>query len=179
MEVIRLDVDATTYVLLAVVSLLGALRWALFAKPDPLVHPLILGRQAEPSPVRHSGESPVWMNGLSIGRGVVGRPDTTSRTVGDLVGKGDAALRGRAEALGQGLRTLLPKGTSGEPRTIAVALPRAEGASCNRLSSTDGAQRRYTSSRRSACSRRHAQPCSPRPKRRGKRRPPSRARRRR
>ena len=173
---IRFDVDSTTYVLLAVAGGLYALRWALFWKPDPLVHPLILGRQAEPSPVRHSGESPVWMNGLSIGRGVVSRPDATSRTVGDLVGKGDAALRGRADALAQGLGRLLPKGGSGEPRTIAVALPHAEGASTFLRRRPDPAQRRCISSRPSRSSRQRARPCSRRRKCREKRRRPSRKR---
>lgn len=53
-----LEIDnLTLFLLIAVVSLL---LYDRFARPSALVHPLLLGKQAEVSPVRKEGESGVY-----------------------------------------------------------------------------------------------------------------------
>ena len=53
------EIDNLTVFLLAL--LLGLLVYnRLFAQPQPLVHPLLLGKQSEPSAVRKEGETGVY-----------------------------------------------------------------------------------------------------------------------
>lgn len=53
------DIDNLSVVLLSVLAgLLVYLRF--FSRPEPLVHPLLLGKQSEVSKVRQEGESGVY-----------------------------------------------------------------------------------------------------------------------
>jgi len=53
------EIDNTTIALLSVLlALIVYLR--LFSKPQPLVHPLLLGKQSEVSNVRKEGETGVY-----------------------------------------------------------------------------------------------------------------------
>lgn len=53
------EIDNTTIALLsALLALIVYLR--LFSKPQPLVHPLLLGKQSEVSDVRKEGETGVY-----------------------------------------------------------------------------------------------------------------------
>lgn len=55
----ELEIDNTTVVLLsALVVLLIYLRF--FSRPEPLVHPLLLGKQSEVSNVRNEGETGIY-----------------------------------------------------------------------------------------------------------------------
>jgi long-chain acyl-CoA synthetase len=55
----ELEIDNTTIVLLsALVVLLIYLRF--FSRPEPLVHPLLLGKQSEVSNVRNEGETGIY-----------------------------------------------------------------------------------------------------------------------
>lgn len=57
-----------------------------FYKPQPLVHPILLGRQSDVGRVRHPGESPVYRN---YSTGLMGsfpiRPDKDVNVVNDMV----------------------------------------------------------------------------------------------
>lgn len=53
-----LEIDNLTLVLL--VAIAGLLLYDRVARPSPLVHPLLLGKQSEVSPVRKEGESAVY-----------------------------------------------------------------------------------------------------------------------
>lgn len=53
------DVDNLTVILLSVLAaLLVYLRF--FSRPEPLVHPLLLGKQSEVSKVRQEGETGIY-----------------------------------------------------------------------------------------------------------------------
>jgi long-chain acyl-CoA synthetase len=54
-----IEIDNTTVVLLSsLVVLLVYLRF--FSRPEPLVHPLLLGKQSEVSNVRNEGETGIY-----------------------------------------------------------------------------------------------------------------------
>lgn len=53
------ELDNLSLALLAVLAVL-ALYHRFFSSPTPLVHTLLLGRQAEPSKVRKTGQSAVY-----------------------------------------------------------------------------------------------------------------------
>lgn len=100
-------------------------------KPQPLVHPILLGRQSDAGRVRHSGESAVYRN---YGTGLMGRfpvrPDKDVDVVTDFV-KPDfdaprtlwstkitnAQLRARVSAFGSGIAQLVP-----EDSTVLILL---------------------------------------------------------
>ncbi|KAK5662790.1 hypothetical protein OQA88_6199 [Cercophora sp. LCS_1] len=48
------------YTSVLIVSLAAFLAYQIGARTDPDTHPFLLARQAQPSPVRHEGESPVY-----------------------------------------------------------------------------------------------------------------------
>lgn len=52
-----MDIDNTTLALLGI--FLALMLWQRM-KPKSLVHPLMLGKQAEPGPVRKTGESAIY-----------------------------------------------------------------------------------------------------------------------
>lgn len=52
-----MNIDNTTLVLLGI--FLALMLWQRM-KPQSLVHPLMLGKQAEPGPVRKTGESAIY-----------------------------------------------------------------------------------------------------------------------
>jgi long-chain acyl-CoA synthetase len=53
------EIDNTTILLLAILlALLAYLR--LFSRPEPLVHPLLLGKQSEVSNIRQEGETGIY-----------------------------------------------------------------------------------------------------------------------
>jgi long-chain acyl-CoA synthetase len=52
------EIDNLTLTLL--LAIVAVLFYERVSKPSPLVHPLLLGRQAEVSPVRQEGESGVY-----------------------------------------------------------------------------------------------------------------------
>lgn len=100
-------------------------------KPQPLVHPILLGRQSDAGRVRHSGESAVYRN---YGTGLMGRfpvrPDKDVDIVTDFV-KPDfdaprtlwstkitnAQLKARVSAFGSGIAQLVP-----EDSTVLILL---------------------------------------------------------
>lgn len=100
-------------------------------KPQPLVHPILLGRQSDAGRVRHSGESAVYRN---YGTGLMGRfpvrPDKDVDVVTDFV-KPDfdaprtlwstritnAQLKARVSAFGSGIAQLVP-----EDSTVLILL---------------------------------------------------------
>ncbi|KAI6039022.1 hypothetical protein EDC04DRAFT_2688628 [Pisolithus marmoratus] len=94
-----------------------------FYKPQPLVHPILLGRQSDVGRVRHPGESPVYRN---YGTGLMGRfpirPDKDVNLVHDMVRQQFEArrtlwstkitntqLNERVDAFGAGLSRILQK----------------------------------------------------------------------
>ncbi|KAG1891489.1 hypothetical protein F4604DRAFT_1914290 [Suillus subluteus] len=100
-------------------------------KPQPLVHPILLGRQSDAGRVRHPGESAVYRN---YGTGLMGRfpvrPDKDVNIVTDFV-KPDfdaprtlwstkitnAQLKARVSAFGSGIAKLVP-----EDSTVLILL---------------------------------------------------------
>lgn len=99
-------------------------------KPQPLVHPIILGRQSDTSRVRHPGESVVYRN---YGTGLMGRfpirPDKDVHVVNDLVRPQfessrtlwstkitNAQLNERVAAFGSGIVHIL----SGQPNVLLL-----------------------------------------------------------
>lgn len=95
-------------------------------KPQPLVHPILLGRQSDAGRVRHSGESAVYRN---YGTGLMGRfpvrPDKDVNVVTDFVKPEfdaprtlwstkitNAQLKARVSAFGSGIATLVPEGST-------------------------------------------------------------------
>ncbi|KAG1754293.1 hypothetical protein EDB19DRAFT_1665616 [Suillus lakei] len=100
-------------------------------KPQPLVHPILLGRQSDAGRVRHAGESAVYRN---YGTGLMGRfpvrPDKDVNVVTDLVKPEfdaprtlwstkitNAQLRERVSAFGSGIAKLVP-----EDSTVLILL---------------------------------------------------------
>ncbi|KAI6109143.1 hypothetical protein EDD16DRAFT_45119 [Pisolithus croceorrhizus] len=92
-----------------------------FYKPQPLVHPILLGRQSDVGRVRHPTESPVYRN---YGTGLMGRfpikPDKDVNVVNDMVRPQfearrtlwstkitNAQLNERVNALGAGISRIL------------------------------------------------------------------------
>jgi long-chain acyl-CoA synthetase len=53
------EIDNTTIALLSVLLIL-IIYLRLFSKPEPLVHPLLLGKQSEVSDIRKEGETGVY-----------------------------------------------------------------------------------------------------------------------
>lgn len=100
-------------------------------KPQPLVHPILLGRQSDAGRVRHSGESAVYRN---YGTGLMGRfpvrPDKDVNVVTDFVKPEfdaprtlwstkitNAQLKARVSAFGSGIAKLVP-----EDSTVLILL---------------------------------------------------------
>ncbi|KAG2077832.1 acetyl-CoA synthetase-like protein [Suillus decipiens] len=100
-------------------------------KPQPLVHPILLGRQSDAGRVRHSGESAVYRN---YGTGLMGRfpvrPDKDVNIVTDFVRPEfdaprtlwstkitNAQLKARVSAFGSGIAKLVP-----EDSTVLILL---------------------------------------------------------
>ncbi|KAG2146901.1 uncharacterized protein EDB93DRAFT_1147985 [Suillus bovinus] len=100
-------------------------------KPQPLVHPILLGRQSDAGRVRHPGESTVYRN---YGTGLMGRfpvrPDKDVNIVTDFVKPEfdaprtlwstkitNAQLKARVSAFGSGIATLVP-----EDSTVLILL---------------------------------------------------------
>lgn len=100
-------------------------------KPQPLVHPILLGRQSDAGRVRHSGESAVYRN---YGTGLMGRfpvrPDKDVNVVTDVVKPEfdaprtlwstkitNAQLKARVSAFGSGIAQLVP-----EDSTVLILL---------------------------------------------------------
>ena len=54
------DVEIDNLTLLLLLAAVSLLLYDRFAKPAALVHPLLLGKQAEVAPVRKEGESGVY-----------------------------------------------------------------------------------------------------------------------
>ncbi|KAF9227980.1 hypothetical protein BS17DRAFT_774561 [Gyrodon lividus] len=95
-------------------------------KPQPLVHPILLGRQSDAGRVRHPGESAIYRN---YGTGHMGRlavrPDKDVDLVNDFVKPQfessrtlwstkitNAKLKERVSAFGGGISRLVPQGSS-------------------------------------------------------------------
>ncbi|KAL7423590.1 hypothetical protein Q5752_001170 [Cryptotrichosporon argae] len=119
---------------LTLVLLVALLALALYARAQktPLVHPLLLGKQAEPGPVRREGETAVY-RAFATGHGtpLQVRPANTVKTVNDVVASKPGVERvildtnltddGLAEItrlLPLGLRALFPT-----PGPIVTLLP--------------------------------------------------------
>lgn len=100
-------------------------------KPQPLVHPILLGRQSDAGRVRHSGESAIYRN---YGTGLMGRfpvrPDKDVNIVTDFVRPEfdvprtlwstkitNAQLKARVSAFGSGITKLVP-----EDSTVLILL---------------------------------------------------------
>ncbi|KAG2041944.1 hypothetical protein BDR03DRAFT_890760 [Suillus americanus] len=100
-------------------------------KPQPLVHPILLGRQSDAGRVRHSGESAVYRN---YGTGLMGRfpvrPDKDVNVVTDFVKPEfdaprtlwstkitNTQLKARVSAFGSGIAKLVP-----EDSTVLILL---------------------------------------------------------
>jgi long-chain acyl-CoA synthetase len=100
-------------------------------KPQPLVHPILLGRQSDAGRVRHPGESAVYRN---YGTGLMGRfpvrPDKDVDVVTDFVKPEfdaprtlwstkitNAQLKARVSAFGSGIAQLVP-----EDSTVLILL---------------------------------------------------------
>ncbi|WVQ82846.1 hypothetical protein IAT38_004981 [Cryptococcus sp. DSM 104549] len=79
------EIDNLTIGLLTVLAVL-AIYHRFFSVPEPLVHPLLLGKQAEVTGVRNSGETGVYRS-WATGQGTpfTVRPANTVKTVQDLV----------------------------------------------------------------------------------------------
>ncbi|KAK4686758.1 hypothetical protein P7C73_g3360, partial [Tremellales sp. Uapishka_1] len=135
------EIDNLTIVLLTVLtSLLVYIRF--FARPSPLVHPLLLGKQSDVSSVRKQGESGVYRS-WATGQGspLQVRPANSLKTVHDIVqvkGNGEAercildvtlteeALSEILLLLPHGLRALFPHHLSTSPTSptpILTLLP--------------------------------------------------------
>lgn len=116
MSVNELLVTDDLTVLLGLVSVTVFLLQNLY-KPQPLVHPILLGRQSEAGKVRNPGESTVYRN---YGTGLLGRfpvrPDANVNVVTDLLKLDssaprtlwatkatNAAIKDRVNAFGAGL----------------------------------------------------------------------------
>ncbi|EIW85235.1 hypothetical protein CONPUDRAFT_135048 [Coniophora puteana RWD-64-598 SS2] len=93
MSVKELLVTDDLTVLLGLVSVTVFLLQNLY-KPQPLVHPILLGRQSEAGKVRNPGESTVYRN---YGTGLLGRfpvrPDANANLVTDLLKLDSSAPR--------------------------------------------------------------------------------------
>ncbi|KAL4067573.1 hypothetical protein V8B97DRAFT_1868703 [Scleroderma yunnanense] len=115
-----------------VLGIIGASVYLLQSlyKPQPLVHPILLGRQSDTGRVRHPGESVVYRN---YGTGLMGRfpirPDKDTNVVNDLVRPQfesprtlwatkitNAQLNERVAAFGSGITRIL----SGEPNVLLL-----------------------------------------------------------
>ncbi|KAI9633181.1 uncharacterized protein MKK02DRAFT_18555 [Dioszegia hungarica] len=91
------DVEIDNLTLLLLLAAVSLLLYDRFAKPAALVHPLLLGKQAEVAPVRKEGESGVYRS-FATGHGapLIVRPASGLKTVRDVIGGskgGDGAQR--------------------------------------------------------------------------------------
>lgn len=89
---VSLVVDDTSLVLLlAIIVLLSASIWISRAY-QPLIHPLILSRQADVSQVRHKGQSAIYRNANApVGFELAARPRRGINDVRDIVQQGIAS----------------------------------------------------------------------------------------
>ena len=85
LKMAEIQVDSATITLAGVLAVLFAIHFLFFRPPASLTHPLLLGRQGESSPMRKKGETPVWMNSMSVGRFLSARPHYSVKVVSDLL----------------------------------------------------------------------------------------------
>ncbi|BGP13830.1 hypothetical protein JCM10213_006335 [Rhodosporidiobolus nylandii] len=87
------EADTTTLVLGALLVGVLALNITL-RPPPPQIHPFILGRQSTASPTRFPGESPVYTSSANGGIRAPYRPDSTVRTLTDILARSNTCLEG-------------------------------------------------------------------------------------
>ena len=128
MENMKVSIDTLSLVLLGISVVLFAVHLQFLKLPSPLSHPILLGRQADSSPVRNANESGTWINSQAVGRGLVARPSNSARTVDQLVV--EPSWRNRASGLAAGLIALLPNDSAS---TTPVAVIAFSDPSCQSL----------------------------------------------
>lgn len=132
MTSLQLDEASTCLLLLMIVILITQ---ALFLRPAaPLLHPILLGRQAEAARVRHPGESPVWTNAHAAT--LIVRPSSAIKGFRDLVPGARPELQKKIHEAAARLQTLASKlGASAQhQRTVALACEEAQSKSTTKLS---------------------------------------------
>lgn len=122
----EIELDLISFILIFCLLLVLIVHYLFFTKPASLTHPLLLGRQAEASPMRFAGESPVWINSASVGRYLVARPDYKIREVKDLFK--DTKRREGALKLSKVLESALGLSKEGK-KSVVVSSDDAEGES--------------------------------------------------
>ncbi|KAK8844727.1 hypothetical protein IAR55_006577 [Kwoniella newhampshirensis] len=135
------EIDNLTLLLLALLAAL-AIYHRFFSTPQPLVHPLLLGKQSEVSAVRKKGETGVYRS-WATGQGtpLTVRPANTIKTVQDVISQPkaltpvtqryildvpltDEALAEVLRLLPIGLELLFPRSSSPtSPSPIMTLLP--------------------------------------------------------
>lgn len=123
---LKLD-EASTCLLALMIALL--MYQSTRRSDAPLYHPILLGRQAEASKVRHANESPIWTNATSTSGRLVVRPANDIKTLRDIIHGLDGDFKVKVLGLAARLVSLAANlGASTEQkRIVGVACESSEG----------------------------------------------------